>query len=1081
MIAQISRYRMVFALVALFLQLAVPFRLAADPAGEGADAPAAAEARTDGGQAGAYAPPAARAAGEAFHAALLSRAVFLQDREGALSLEGVLDRSSDFTPWSMGLAWRGTGAVWMRFSLAGMDGLPERAWLCLGTQTAGGDEAWISRDGQNWTRAEQRQYASWLLDTGQAREVMVRMRATPGLWFSPRISAVEESPGMPEWLFRMGSVTILGLLAVLCLLLSMSGRSDGHLWTGLLAAASAVQIWFSVPASGGQMGWHAVCCAFSGGMALMLLPHVGRAVMSTGRTAPRIDIFFMILALPGAVLALLPLAPSCAWLARLLVLWPLLAALCFLPAFALVFHGVRGSLHFSAGCVLFFAGSAAALYGLHAGIGGEWPLAFEEIGVIAGLVLMAASSPRREAAAEEADVQDLPLLQEEPAGAADSEAEAALARVRGSVEKMLDASCRLDQSLSRAGIGEEKADIVIHADAMVAAARGIAEDVRALPPEEPLPQPEDSVFDLRAVIQKTFGSVHEEAEAKGLGLAWYVSPCIGRKFSGDAASLNALLKLLMADAVRASSSGAVSLRVRRLESSTHPGHLMFRIADSGQGRPPRGRHSLLLARLWELVSSHGGELMLDSGPQGTSVSFSMTFDALEDDGATVKSAPGMAAPEGSGEPGIIILAAGDGLRRQIWANFLDGLGYRVWEAGSALETVRLYAAEPAALVIFHGGLDEDGITRAIAGIRMAEGERSLPPVPFLLLGSDRAQAARLADAGCGHWLPLPAVRKDLRAMARWLATTGGNARRPALFGEHAGTAGEPLVTDEPFQEETAGTAQAGDGSAAVSEMPAVLPEIGGSAADRDQTPPEPPVQAADHEEKEDNAGVQPEVVRVEADPADSLPLEEGHRVDPLVLDDSEKKASGGWLSTVFGAGEAQGQALELLPEQPREEDPSGDIVELSREQAVAPAAEEGAAVVDLAPEDMVAVQNGDGSAGGVVELSPAMAEGSAPAGAGEDARPEGAAAQKEAAEDMEDPAGLLLAGVRRIEEALEAQDSAAMMAAAEDVSVIAGAYGIRTLADMALCVREACASGDRAGAAQAVQDMRAELERTVQQ
>ncbi|MGX8717648.1 MAG: hypothetical protein ACQGQP_00900 [Desulfovibrio sp.] len=1064
------RYSLLFAALALMLALlSSPSMLAAAPGSAGGGVHQAA----DGVLAGpGLSDPAPRAAGGSLRAGLLDRALFLQDPQGGLTLVEALAGKDGFAPWGMGIGWRGTGPVWMRLSLEGMEGLPDRAWLCLGTQTAGGDEVWTSHDGQSWSRAGSSRYSSWLLDAERDREVMVRMRGTPGLWFSPRLSAVEDPPVMASGLLRMAAVAALGLLSLCCILLSLSGRSDGHLWTGLLAAACAVHAWFGVPTAGGKMDLQTVCCVFSAGMALMLLPHAGRAVMSTGRTARKTDIFYMLLALPGAVLALLPLVPSLSWAARLLVLWPLFAALCFLPAFVLIFRGVNGSLHYSAGCLLLAAGGVAALYGLRTGTGGEIPFAALEAGIIAGIVLMASASPQR-ARAEEPAMALLPPASEEMESSPGDEDDAVPAKVREGVEKLLDASCRLDQALSRAGIGEEKADIVVHADDMVAAARGIAGEVRALPPDQPLPAPEDSVFDLRTVIQAAFQSVHEEAEEKGLGLAWYVSPHIGRKFRGDAASLNALLGQFMADAVRASSSGTVSLRVRRLESSTHPGHLMFDITDSGQGCPPHGRHSLLLARLWELVARHGGELLLDSGPKGTSVSFSMEFDALEQDGTTVKSVPGIAAPEGSGAPGIVILSSEDGLRRRIWADFLGGLGFRIWEAGSAMEAVRLYAVEPAALVIFHGALGEDDIIRAIAGIRMEEGERSLPAVPFLLLATGREQALRMADAGCGQWLPLPVLPRELRAMVRWLCETGGRTRRPLPadgLPARSASAGKGLEPDA-----------GGDGGkgpeAPMGGSPQVPDDRGGAAgafsqpesgSDGGREPLAPPEES-------------PEGLPGAGGPAEGA----GKTGGLLSLDSNAGKDSGSWLSSVFGGAGRQGEELELLPAgNDVPEDAMEDIVDLPQEHVVTAGGEEDAAVVDLGPRDML--PGGSDPSPDIVELSAAMkADGDAagPEGPSQDPGGSGggpAAAQDEPAEDMEDPACLLLAGCRAVREALDAGDPAALGPAAGNVSDVALTYGMRSLADMALCVRDACDSGDMHGAVQAAQDMLAEMERSAQ-
>ena len=61
---------------------------------------------------------------------------------------------------------------------------------------------------------------------------------------------------------------------------------------------------------------------------------------------------------------------------------------------------------------------------------------------------------------------------------------------------------------------------------------------------------------------------------------------------------------------------------------------------------------------------------------------------------------------------------------------------------------------------------------------MFEGELSLPAAPFLLLARDDMQAERMAKAGCDESLLLPVVRKDLRAMTRWILSP--TSARPVL-------------------------------------------------------------------------------------------------------------------------------------------------------------------------------------------------------------------------------------------------------------------------------------------------------------
>ncbi|MBQ9104586.1 MAG: hypothetical protein IJY48_00380, partial [Mailhella sp.] len=540
-------------------------------------------------------------------------------------------------------------------------------------------------------------------------------------------------------------------------------------------------------------------------------PHIGRVLMRTRIVSPASDVFFMVLALMGVCAALLPLVPGMGWVARLLILWPLAAVLCALPSMVLLVRGVHGSLPFTLACLAMGGGAVFAVLGLARGM--EAPLWGTAVlyGPVLGILLLTSASPlRSRGAAAEGSAQ---------AGADALDAKSAALEtmrqsVKGAVEGLLDEACRLDQALDHAGADPAHVEVMARADSLVASARRLSESVMGEPDAPALPESCDEDFDLRRVIQSVFSSVFQEAENKGLGLSWYVSPHLGRRYRGDSARLTALLSLLLSDAVRASKNapvgGAVSLRVRRA-SGTHPGHLLFTVADTGEGQPPHGRSSQLLARLWDWASAHGGELFVSGGPHGTEVAFSIVCTAYEEDGVTVRPVPGEAlkAPEKPEAPRkgrrrnvrkdaqkdsqkarlasrladkvagkLVIAASSVPVNRQMISYYLEGMGLRVWEACDAAEAAALYAVEPAALVILDGTLAEEDMVNALAAVRMLEGERSLPAVPFLLLARDVTQAERMSKAGCDEGLLPPLLRKDLRAMVKWMTAPAGTLPKP---------------------------------------------------------------------------------------------------------------------------------------------------------------------------------------------------------------------------------------------------------------------------------------------------------------
>lgn len=1020
-------------------------------------------------------PPPTEKRSSSLRTGLLPLLSMFADESGRLDQAAAAGKLDAFLPYAVGPLSRGTGTLWLHLDLADVkDAAPHTLWLDLGSQIPSGVSAWLSADGRTWQAARAESPGVYdLLSAGRQGQVLIRMDGLPGLWFRPALSSPRAVMLSPDGLGHLLSLSALALLGVLCLLLSVTERGEGRFWTGILAFAAMVQIACAVPSTpSGSLGTASFPGMFAAGVALFMLPHAGRVLMRTRVSSPFVDTVFLLFSLPGACAAIIPLLPGMAWTARLLPLWPLAALLCLFPALLLLFRGVRGSGPFTLACLAMGGGAAVSLWGLAHGLESPWWGVAVQAGQAAGLLFLVSAAPHREPAAP---VQE-PMLDTLPRRSTEARANtyrdnslAALRRAfRGTVEELFDEACRLDLALSRAGVDKDKVEIMTHADGMVAAARRLSESALDLPSGATLPDASFQVFELRQVIQKAFASVFDEAERKGLGLAWYVAPQLGQKFRGDVSRLTALLSLLLADAVRASSHGAVSLHVRRSGTGTHPGHLQFTVTDNGEGLPPRGRQSTLPARAWELASAHGGDFFMDSTPQGVELTFSMECVAMEADGVTERAMP----PSGNEEEssaGVtpVILAAADGLSRQMYAHYLDDMGLTLWEARDAEEAASLYATAPAALVIFDGSLGEEDMVQGLAAIRMFEGEQALSAVPFLLLARDDMQAERMAKAGCDEALLLPVVRRDLRAMVRWLISPG--QPRPVLTSQR-------ITLAAVLAGAHSGTARMQPKSA---RMPA--PQPSAPQPDGDTRPAEEEPSAADV-----------------PDPAQSAsPAAEGG----LSLDAGENagtdRRESGWLSSLFRSRERSGP-LEVVsgPSVPVPEDggddrnaepsaaaaePEGEVVELLSEEVLL----EESGIQELKEEDRVpSPEAGEplSDAGELIELAPDLIhEEGRPDRT--DEQPAGEQKTPEEEENDEDdepldmPLEKITEGLNLISDALIHGDVQAIRNGSRELSAIADRYGMHTLADMARCFRAAWEEGDVEAAAQIVEEMRVESSR----
>lgn len=157
----------------------------------------------------------------------------------------------------------------------------------------------------------------------------------------------------------------------------------------------------------------------------------------------------------------------------------------------------------------------------------------------------------------------------------------------------------------------------------------VAEDFRRAVYQLPT-EPASMIFDLQRCLREAHDNVCARSDAKNVALSWFMAPHLVQTYQGDADRLRTTLRVLMESAVDATDKGSVYLSARRVPDSTNPGHLLFTITDTGVGGPPKHRKAAALMQAWELATSTGGSLSIDSGMHGTTISFSTRFLAIQD-------------------------------------------------------------------------------------------------------------------------------------------------------------------------------------------------------------------------------------------------------------------------------------------------------------------------------------------------------------------------------------------------------------------------------------------------------------------
>ena len=338
------------------------------------------------------------------------------DTTGEMDVEEVaaLPPDKHFTPLDVKRLPRVLGVTWLRFVLdAAVPGQENSAILLDMGESVPGTPTLYNPLFDTLSNT-----VEWRENTPTSRNVLLLPRAgeeaqvcflrldgLPGLWFSPMLRTPHNAATDLSGLASKSALVALAVVMLLCLLRGLSEHGQWRIWTALYVAAALVQGYFGVPGNGsGHFSLEDTAALLTPGLALMFLPHVGRHLMQTRGHHRFLDAQFILLVLPGAALALLPLVPDMAWTARYLPLWPLVMLLCVPTATAACLMGLPGARRFLLGILLPPAAVAASVLGLDFGYAPGVLASLPLWGTaLSALVIAATAVPRREEDEEEED------------------------------------------------------------------------------------------------------------------------------------------------------------------------------------------------------------------------------------------------------------------------------------------------------------------------------------------------------------------------------------------------------------------------------------------------------------------------------------------------------------------------------------------------------------------------------------------------------------------------------------------------------------------------------------------------------
>ena len=722
------------------------------------------------------------------------------DTDGDMSVEEVAapGMMASFQPLHPRALPRSSGVTWLRLEIpaAGTE-RTESLMLDLGQGVPSGAVLYtpdidpLSRQ-TTWqeSQANWRNLLPLPLPAETPQVCFIRLDGQPPLWFAPTLRSLDNLASAPESLLGPGVMLALAVVMLLALLRGITERGQWRFWTALYVGAALTHAVLGGPDLGaGNITPADAVSAMAPGLALMFLAHLARHLMQTPSHSRLLDIQYLLLSLPGAVLALLPLWPDFSWMGRFLPLWPMLALIFVPTTLGAWLMGVPGARRFLLGCLVAALGAGLAVLDLGTllppFVQGTLPLWGT---ALSALIIAGMSAPGRETGSSaeatdplapgrpaqnqtitdpnlrllDTDGNTLPLMTglSQPAPApATVEAESASATAIRRLEQALAAPLReiveQNRQLEQCALSHDARSRVESMGRRARQALSLLHDpageaaAPATPPPADTARAEKRVFDLRKTLRQTHETCRALAEKSDIALGWHVPADLEQLYEGPAGDLEDVLRLLLEDAVRASKGGKVHFAVRRVPDSKNPGHLLFQVRDTGTGLPPEQRSASLLARIWELSSSHGGFLGVESGPRGTSVIFTLQLHLPE-------------ASDDEDLPTVLVCAPDAATRRELGAMLRD-LPCTCHETGTLAHGLAAGARKgrtPAAVLLICGpeaSVDAAPLLRRYHSLAERTG-----PFGAVALTPDQSQWDALAHAGFSHALTLPVSEDALR-------------------------------------------------------------------------------------------------------------------------------------------------------------------------------------------------------------------------------------------------------------------------------------------------------------------------------